>query len=66
MFEHKIYTFLIHLLFTSHLLSHFVIQFILAPSSEQRPNLSVSFFGSCSPKLVFYVPINKSVRYGLM
>ena len=38
----------------------------MAPSSEERPKLSVSFSGSHSPKLMVSIPINQSVCYGLM
>ena len=36
------------------------------PSSEERPKFLVSFSFSCSPKLVFFVPINQLVHYVLV
>ena len=62
-FEHKIYSFYINLWLTSHCPSHFLIQFIAAPFSEERPKLLGSFSSSRSPKLTFSIPINSSVKY---
>ena len=37
---------------------HFIIQYIAAQNSKQRPNLSVSFYGFRSPKLSVSTDIN--------
>ena len=50
-FEHKIYTFHLHILLPSHCTSHLIIQFTVAQPSEQWPKLSVLFFGSRPPKV---------------
>ena len=64
-FKHKVYKFLIYLLLISHRLSHFIIQFTTAPSSEERPELLVSFSGYSNHKITFSIPINGLVHYGL-
>ena len=65
-FEHRIYSFYIHLLLTSHQPSHFIIQFNAARPSEKCQNLSVSLSGSRPPKLSVSTYINPKRSNGLV
>ena len=57
-FEHKVYSFWIHLWFTSICPLHFIAQFTAAWPSNKSPKLLVSFFVFCPPKISVSTAIN--------
>ena len=45
---------------------YIIFQFDMVGPSEERPKLSVSFYGYSPPKITFSIPINQSVHYELV
>ena len=57
-FEYKIYTFVINLSLSSHRPSHFIIQFIVTYTREERTKLLALLSRYCPFKLSVYITIN--------